>query len=361
MKTNPRSRRGAMRGLTMVELLVAIAIGLLIMTAMAVLFANNSRSRTETERGSQKIENGRFALDVISTELQHAGFYSVFDPRTLTAPTLKPNACATALADLKTAMPVFIQGYDNVSASVLDCISDVKPGTDVFVVRRAASCVAGTTGCTARSSGAPGFQASSCNNVSELASAVVANHYKLDTAADTAFTLTERDCATRAGIYRYLVRIYYVANNDVSGDGIPTLKRAELVVSSGNLAFTSTSLVQGVDQLQIEYGIDTTNDGSADVYSASPDIYQSCSDSTTPTCVGYWTSVVAAKVFVLSRNIDSSAGHSDAKTYVMGKQATVSGQGDDKTVGPFNDAYKRSVFQEVVKLNNPASRRYVPS
>lgn len=356
MNPIPQAPR-AERGMTLVELLVAVAIGMLILTAMAVLFANNSRSRTETERASQKIENGRYALEVVGTDLEHAGYFSVFDPRQVPLPTAIPAACATAAADLKAALPVHVQGFDDTSGG-LACISDVKPGTDVLVVRRISSCAAGVGTCPALPAGAVGFQPSSCNDPlrPELASGIVDNAYKLSAAAAD-FTLTRRDCTTAAPVHRYMVRIYYVAANDRDGDGIPTLKRAEL--EGGG--FTTVTLVQGVDDFQVEYGMDSNGDGSPDVYSASPEAYLACGPASTPTCVQNWASVVTVRVFVLSRNIDATAGHSDTKSYVLGRVADAAlGSGAEHTVGPFNDGYKRSVFQETVRLQNVSGRRLSP-
>lgn len=356
MKHAPQAPR-ALRGMTLVELLVAVAIGMLILTAMAILFANNSRSRSETERASQKIENGRFALEMLGSELEHAGYFSVFDPRQVPLPTTTPPACATAAADLKAALPVHVQGFDGGSGG-LPCISGVRPGTDVLVVRRIASCAAGEGSCPALPAGAVGFQPSSCNDPlrPELASGIVANAYKLS-AASADFTLTRRDCTTAAPVYRYLVRIYYVAASDREGDGIPTLKRAEL---DGD-GFTTATLVQGVDDFQVEYGMDSNGDGSPDVYSASPQAYQACGPTTTPTCVQHWASVVTVRLFVLARNIDATPGYTDAKTYVLGRVADATlGSGVEHGVGPFNDGFKRSVFHETVRLQNVSGRRLSP-
>lgn len=334
-----------LRGLSLVELLVAVAIGMLIVTAMAILFANNSRSRSETERASQKIENGRYALEMVGTELHHAGYFSTFDPRKLTAPAVLPDPCNTdvASAAFQSAITLHVQGYDEVTSTTLSCLSDVKPATDVVVTRRASSCLLGTAGCTTL----PGFQASSCNSNTELGSANVSDHYRLGTSTAT-FTLMKHKCAAVAESRRFLLRIYYVANNDKPGDGIPTLKRVELNATG----FSSpTSLVQGVQDLQVEYGLDTNNDGAPDVYVADPNDYLTCNDTTTPTCVGHWLSAVSAKVYVLSRNVDGSPGHDDTKAYRLG----------GKAVPAFRDAYKRSVFQETIRLQNPSGRRLSPS
>jgi hypothetical protein len=98
------------------------------------------------------------------------------------------------------------------------------------------------------------------------------------------------------------------------------------------------------------------------VYSASPDLYQGCSDTSTPTCVQHWASVVSAKVYLLARDLDGSPAHADAKVYTLGRVADAAdGSGAPKTVGPFADRFKRSVFQQVVRLQNASGRRFSPS
>lgn len=341
------------RGLSLVEMMITLGIGMLIITAMALLLANNSRARYETEKSSQKIENGRYAAEAITSELQNAGYMAELDPRALTAPTAKPDPCVTDLPSLRQALPVAVQGYNNVSASVLTCLSDVKAGTDILVVRRVSGCVAGSTNCASLATGDYAFQASSCSSSTELSSGVPANFYALSNVT-TDLVRTKRDCATLADFRRYLVRIYYIGLNDRSGDGIPTLKRAEL----GPSGFTSVSLAQGIDDIRFEYGIDTNADGAPDVYTASPDLYMACSSASSPTCVGYWQSVVSVKLFALSRNIDPTGGYTDSKVYTLGLKpdGTNGVSGSANQVGPFGDGYKRSVFQEVVRLNNISGR-----
>lgn len=351
MKTSNFRSASHCRGITLVELMVAVTIGMVILVAMSLLFANNSRARSETERSSQKVENGRFALELLSGELQHAGYFAEFDSSRLTAAAAVPDACATAVADLKTGMALHIQGFDSVSSSVLSCLSDVKGGTDILVIRRAATCTVGTAGCTAPVAGTVLFQTSLC--ATELASGIVNDAYRLVATASAPpvsssdFPLNKRDCTSKADTRRYLVRIYYTANNDKAGDGIPTLKRAELTSTGGTLGFVSTSLVQGIENLQMEYGLDTDANGQPDAYASNPNAYGGCGPATTPTCAEHWRSVVSAKVFLLARNIDQSPGYTDNRVYDLGT-TTVSAPGD---------AYKRSVFQETVRLVNASGRR----
>ena len=156
----PRLRRG---GFSLIELMISITLGLLILAGVTTLFANNSRTRQEIEKTSRQIENGRYAMQVLGDDLQGAGFLAEFDPTPLdtTALTALPDACATDLATLRTALPLHVQGYDN-GVNAPTCLTDVKSGTDIVVVRRASTCVAGSTNCDAIVAETPLFQASLC-------------------------------------------------------------------------------------------------------------------------------------------------------------------------------------------------------
>lgn len=346
--TNNR-RLAQQRGYTIVELMIAIALGLILVTGLTTIFVNNSRTGSEIERANQQIENGRYAMQVISDDLRNAGYLGEFNPFLLGTPAAKPDPCTTDVSLLKTALPIAIQGYDNdspIPTCLTALLTDLRGGTDILVVRRASTCAIGDTDCDANVNGATYFQASACSSPTELSSTNIANYYVFDTDA-TKFILHQKDCATAAPVYRYRTHIYFIANNDKAGDGIPTLKRAELGVS----AFTIVPLVEGIQELQIEYGLDTTLPvaGTPAAFTADPDTYGSC---TGVTCVGYWRNTVAAKISLLARNTQLSTGYQDNKTYTLGLKAN----GQENNFGPFNDGYKRHLYQSVVRLNNIAGR-----
>lgn len=343
-------------GFTLVELLVAVTIGLLILAGMTTLFVRNSSAQAEIEKANRQIENGRFGIDTLGNDLRNAGFYGEYDPTELPTPGTLPDPCANTLDSLRGALPLHIQGYDN-AASAVACISDVKPNTDVLVVRHTRTCISGAANCDEEGVEGPLFQASLCDNDSELGSATLANHYALDT--DTSqLTRHRRDCTATAGsgtlapARRYLTHIYFVANNDRTGDGIPTLKRAELLLRNGSLGFYEMPLAEGIENMQLEYGIDTSGDGVADLFTADPASADGC---TTPECVPVnWRRVMSVKISLLSRNTEASPGFTDTRTYVLGNKA----DGTVNRIAAANDSYKRHVFQALVPLPNPVGRRH---
>lgn len=335
------------RGFSLIEFMIAITISLVVLAALSGLFVSVMGSRAELDRANALIENGRYALKLLFKDLQLAGYFGEFDvflaEPTLDMPADKPDPCLTTLADLDTAIPVPIQGYDG--GATLSCVSDVRAGTDILVIRRVSTCLAGAAGC-ATIAGAPYFQPSLCSNGAELLNLDSDNWFRMHTNVAN-LDRTQRDCATTANFRRFRTHIYFVANNDASGDGIPTLKRAEL----GAGVFTTTSLVNGVENLQFEYGIDSDGDGDPDAYSSNPDIFNACTDAVCR--LANWRNVTTAKVNLLIRSNTESTAHEDTKTYSLGLDAN----GDEVTVGPFNDGYRRHAFQSLVRLNNLVMRR----
>jgi type IV pilus assembly protein PilW len=355
MAAQPTLRRRT-AGFSIPELLVSVTMGLFIVIAMVTLFLHNSRAQAEIERANQQIESGRYAVDMLANDLRNAGFYGEFDPSQLPDLAAVPDPCAATVAALKAMLPLHVQGFDD-DETLPSCVSDVMPHTALVVVRHTRACVSGDPNCSANDPAGPLFQASLCNNASELDSANPADWYALD--VDPAqLTRHQRDCTTAAGsgtpavTRRFQTHIYFVAQNDKPGDGIPTLKRAELRYTGGTLNFDSiVPLVEGIENVQFEYGIDTNNDGTVDLYTSAPGGANGCAD---PACAAVnWRNVVAVRLHVLARSPSKTPGYADAKTYDLGTAA----DGSARTVGPFNDGYKRHVFQTLVMLANPVGRK----
>lgn len=363
-------------GLSLIELMISIGLGLVVLAAITTAFINNSRTRTEIEKTSQQIENGRYAMQLLSDDLRSAGFYAEYTPPTALPATFTttPDPCATTIttiADLtQPAFLLHVQGNDN-GTTVPTCLSTagVKPNTDILVVRRVSTCIAGTANCDVAANGTPYFQASLCTPPvaggtaaagTELSSTnalcpLCSDYFALDS---TLANLTKhfKDCKTTANLRRFRTHIYFIAANDNTGDGIPTLKRAEL----GAGGFTVVPLVEGIENLQLEYGIDTGPatgvDGVPEVYSANPETYAPA--SVPPNCtangpVCNWWNVVSVNIHLLARNTQTSTGYTDTKVYTLGLDAA----GNDNTVGPFNDGFRRHAYEAVVRLTNPSARK----
>ena len=345
--------RRAQEGVSLIELMIAIVLGMMILAALVSVFANSSRARTEMERTSRQIENGRFAMEVISDELRLAGFYGELDLKALGLPATIPDPCSTNKLDWANGMLFHVVGYDNGTGSPPCVPATRKPGTDVLVVRRVSSCEAGVGGCGAQVAGLPYLQVSKCQTE------IPTTPWILDKSGSTPYTLTTIKClpGTPAGVRRYLVNIFFISTDNGSGQAIPTLK----MLSFDGTSFTEIPLVEGIEELNIEYGMNfivpgpgQPLDGTIDAYSADPTTW------TSPSCPGCtaaknWSNVMVARISLLARNIEATPNYVDSKTYSLGYDAA----GAEITVTP-GDAYHRHVYTSLVRIVNAAERRDVP-
>jgi type IV pilus assembly protein PilW len=336
---HPVAIRSHVAGFTLVELMVGLLIGIFVLLAATSAFLNVSSSRREMEKTNRQMENGRYAMQLLSDDIALAGYWGEFDPTLVSAPAAIPDPCTVDPATLKLQIPMHVQTYTDLTAPT--CVSDVKTGTPIIVVRRVASCVAGsgTGDCAAAAAGTTYFQSALCN--AELALPTIAQRYVTSsTLAD--FTLHKRDCVAIADMRKYLVHIYFVANNNNAGDGIPTLKRVEL--GAGAMSAQALPLVEGIDSIQVEYALDTDANGTPNVFSTDPSTYNGCAGAA---CVSNLANIVGVKLYVLARNTESTPSFTSATVYPMGAV----------TAGPFSDAYKRHAYASMVRVTNAAGRR----
>jgi type IV pilus assembly protein PilW len=333
--------RARPRGFSLVEMMVALTLGLLLLLGLTLFFVGSSRNYAEGDRVSRQIENGRYAINLLSQDIRHAGFYGeTWSFGTAPAGT-PPDPCSTTLSTLVSALPVAVHGVDFVpgtsdpAGALPSCVPDHVAGTDVLVIRRAR-----TTTIPAANAVSSGYytQASFCGTETTF--------FKLATGG---FDLTQKDCATPAPVRQFHTFIYFVSPCSrgtgsggacrTSDPSLPTLKRMEL----GPGGWTVVPLVEGIENVQYEYGLDTdaTPDGGPNSFTASP--------AATGTA---WASVVAVRVYLLARNADATPAYTDTKTYRLGTNAD--GSANDVTPG---GAFKRHEFTGLVRVVNMSQRR----
>lgn len=333
-------------GFSIIELMIAITLGLIILGGLAALFANASAARNELERNSRQIENGRFAIELLGDDLRIAGFYGELNVRSLGAATVMPDPCSLVPADWSSAIPLHVFGYDNGVGAPACIPANLKPNTDILVVRRVATCEAGVAGCAALAAGAPYIQTSRCSDQ------IAVTPYRLGLHGSTTWDMMKKNCS--AGVTTtqrlYVVHIYYIATDNGNGSPVPTLTRLDF----NGAAFATLPMVEGIEEFQVEYGIDTDGDGSPEGYGADPNTF-TIAGCTTCSAIENWNNVMTVRINLLARNIDQSPRYTDTKTYTIGRDAA----GADYTVTP-GGAFRRHAYTGLVRVVNAAERRDTP-
>ncbi|MBI3479422.1 MAG: PilW family protein [Nitrosomonadales bacterium] len=366
------------RGFSLIELMISITIGLLILVTLSTLFINQSKARTELDKSNRMIDNGRYAMELLSSNLRMAGYYDTFVPRgapslitALATPPDPTDPCDLTFLtnsaynlDLlrlhiqgvnatTTSTPAFSTKCAAVAALAIAAGNDAtpNPGSDILVIRRASTA---TVAAAVAGDDTTYLQVSNCP--AELTNN---NLYMIATTQPSSFTLKTKNCATSsatAPLRAMLVQVYFVSKENKVGDGIPTLKRIEQDPTGASSNFVVTPLVEGIEYIQMDYGIDgdSNGDGVSDlaVFDGVADSYSStCTACTTNTLwTNYWSNVVSVKINLLARNQQSTKGWTENKTYSLGLAGTVAK----------NDNFKRHAYTQLVRLNNPAGRREAP-
>jgi len=352
-------------GFSLVELMISITIGLLLLLGLVTLLVNTHASHEELQKSSAQIENGRYAMQLLHDDIQLAGYYGEYSPSAYDTSNIKKPCEAAATG---TALPIPV-GYDLSAAAIdLTCLSNLKSGTGILVLRRVL-----TTPATSVIVGATYLQVSQCNSdpTTTPFRFSVASNTTGTTSDGNSFDLRTRYCdstltpptplpaqltppstitspTAAAALRKFVTHIYYLSSCNVcspTSDGIPTLKMVEY---ADGAAQTPLALVEGIEDMQFDYGLDTDADGSPDSYVADTDV-------TLTGTPANWANVVAVRVNLLARNLETSAGYDDTKTYALGlaKPSYTVPSGTARK-------YKRHLYTSLVRVENVSARRETP-
>lgn len=365
-------------GFSLVELMIAVTIGLMLVAGLTTFLVMNLGSNRELQKSNRQVENGRFSIEAMREDIELAGFYGPYFPSAVTATI--PDPCALVLSAMgfaapgyrwntgtATRVPVGIQGVTDAEASP-GCVLNRKPNTDILIIRRASTEAVvidangdnaadanvtmedGTTAAFGTLGARYNLQISGCPEAGEPFQFVMDK----DTTQFVLHTIrsvgTPPTCTTgtRAAVRKYIVRIYYVAScNDCSGagDGIPTLKMVELTPAASACAtgvgdscgsMDTYAVADGIEDLQLEYGVDSDSDGVANTYSVAP-------------AAADWANVISVRMFVLARNTETTPGYTDTKQYALNSTGTPG--------AALGGAYRRHVYSATVLATNLAGRR----
>jgi type IV pilus assembly protein PilW len=325
------------QGLTLIELMIGLTLGMIVSAGLLGLFANAAQQSQNLSRASAQIENGRYVVELLQDEVRMAGFVGELSTRSVDYSS--PDPCSTAPAGAfaynaaaanTTTVPAAVQGIG--SAEVLGCLSHRRAGTAALVLRRVStSSTAAASLVATNAQYAVQYSFCKLDPINPLV-------YGTD---KTAFTLRDKACTGLAPVRSYISQVYFIADcNDCSGggDGVPTLKRVELQVDG----LVETALADGVENLQFEYGFDTNADGNVDEYHTA----LGASGATAS-----WGNVMAVRVHVITRSTDkaSGGGLAAAQRFTFGQLPAV--------IDTSNDGYIRRSYSTAVRLMNPAGAR----
>jgi type IV pilus assembly protein PilW len=357
-----RARAARQRGLSLIELLISMTIGLIVTGALVYVFIGSRSGYRSNENLARVQETGRFALDYIGQDLRMVSFAGCHS-RGLTVDTTlviaRPAITFTGVSD-------GLLGFDN-GAGWTNATGITRVRGDVLTVRRASGQgveISANTNTTAAQvtikNNCPKFKKSdlmmlaSCERAvifrvtntpattcDGTVGAVVLENKATGAGSDgsqgngnngivtgaTSFQIPDAfHVDSRAAVYRFDEVAYFIGNNPA---GHPGLYR-----SSSNSG--TEELVENVEDMDIVYGLDTSSppDGIADTFVKAA-------------AVTDWSQVVSVRISLLVVGQDTSVT-TGAQTYVL-RDLDGDGVPDAQTA---TDSRLRQVFTSTMALRN---------
>ncbi len=271
--------RNRASGMTLIELMVSMAIGLFLTWGAFEVYLQSKSNYRAAEVTTRLQENARFALETLEPDLRLAGFWGRHrQPGLVAAPAGIGVSCDGAdvagwALDPGNAIAAIDDTYD------LPCepYSEARPDSDVLIVRHASELT----------------RPLQVGQIQIQSSLIMAQLFE-DGVVPAGFAA---DTETRD----LEVHAYYVDNASSFNDNVPSLRRQTLI--NGGV-IEDQEIISGVENLQVQFGLDTNGDGTVERY-VDPD------NAAVAT-----STILAVRLWLLLRSEDSPGqGYLDQREY----------------------------------------------
>ena len=363
-----RVGRYRQRGLSLIELMVSLTIGLVIVTTIGYVYVGAAATFRSLDASSRIQENVRFAFERMSHDIRMAGFTGCAYRTTanvlnnpddwghalFTMPVVGYEASAT----LPTGVPAALRGdaisvirADNAREYIVDTHN---PNSAQFQLKANHDLKQGELLVVTDCQHAALFQMTNVNNNNNIATV---NHNTGN--ATTPGNCTKgfglpvpNPCNTNGTPYTFsegsrilrLSAITYVVLNKETNNSLPErpalFRRAMRADGSGNEVQLSEELVDGIADMQLRYGVDTTvpADGTVDTYVSASDVAATAPGTTDQE---RWARVLAVQIDLLTVSKPDQQVATEPQSYYY----------NGATVTP-SDRLMRKAFTTTVAVRN---------
>jgi type IV pilus assembly protein PilW len=348
------------QGLTIIELMIALLLSLLLIGGVVQVYLGTKSTYRVTEGLSRLQENTRFSTDMIARDIRMAGYI----------PCSQPQAQLNVIDSNDWWTPLFtspIRGFENgANPFPDDSVNEVLPGSDSILILRGGSKVAainfydaannefimqrdlggddwvesGSLMIACNSHQARLFQAGTVQS-GDPTKVSVADGSLSETPGNTTTNLNAT-FSNDSQLASYRAIAYYIANSN-SGNGNSLYRRNLNVNGSMQNAPLREELIEGVDTMQLLYGLDVNDDGMADRYL----------EADNANITGNWQDVVTVRVSLLFASEDGlrDADGFDENTYLVGN-TSIAPEGTTGVPTHERDKRKRYVSSMTVSIRN---------
>jgi len=319
---------GRAAGLTLVELLVAMTIGLVLIAGATQVYVDSSKSYAVNETTARLQENARYAMSVLEPDLRMSGYWGLTNvsdgiggkalPTDAQFNPFGAPAASTCGVNFPLLLGFPVQGTNDSYAATCAANSAAMPNADTITVRRASAVT---------------VPATSANGPLRICSTRTSGVLVTD--------ITGTFCQdVDTNIYNLIVNLYYVDQNS-SQPGVPSLRRKALNAGPG---FQDDEIVPGVEDLQVQYGVDLSGGAGPTSGAASEYLDAGATLTNLLTNAAAPAQIVSVRIWLLVRSDSPESGFTDDRTYEYGDRLTSNGTtGDLTSVADSTKAYLPSL------------------
>lgn len=350
--------RKLQKGFSLIELMIAMVLGLVLMAGVIQVFITSKQTFNLNEEMNLIQDNARHAIGFMAEDVRMAGYFGCASRAGSVVNVLK-NAGSNWYSDFTKGL----QGYDGDAATFpaawfprpqTSTLPATMPRTDVFTVHRADlenelkiighvpdSAVIDIKGTHDLPTGTI-LVASDCHHTAIFQNT---GNQKNKINHNTGASVSPGNCTKKlslnvpvicsqlaadyvfkpgSSVMRAMAHAYYV---NIAPNGVPSLYRS--VLNAGGLSLTAEEMIQGVENMQVEYGLDNNADGIPNRYVLASQV----------SAAQWEADVVSMRVTLLLRSLTELASEPQSFSY-LGVAYTPT------------DRYVRRVFSTTVKLRN---------
>lgn len=331
----PVVRREA--GLSLVELMVALAIGLFLLAGAITVFGKTRDLQRTNEAAARLQESARYAMSQIEADLRMANHFGLNSRPDLIEGAARPGETLNATISGYVAvigacgnnwgvnLTAYVDGSNNGYGLACAATGPASADADVLTVRRAGSENVTDLGQFGAATGR--FHVLSSRVRGEI----------LDPADTASWPAAFSPCAgppqsCLTQIRPLVVHSYYVSQDSDRRAGLPSLRRKQLGfdAATGSPVLQDLEVTAGIEDLQFAVGVDANEDQSADYY-VNPG-----------TAIPAGDSIVAVRVWLLARAEQADFSFTDDRAYQYGDRAAF-------TPG---DNFRRLLVAKTITLRN---------
>jgi type IV pilus assembly protein PilW len=348
------------RGFSLIELMIAITLGMLAVAAVGSVFIYGSRNYKQDDKVSRMQDELRFAMAQISQDIEMAGFFAQvrdlvndIDLDT-TVNSFTGGDCGPTMDGAATTggnnwvfkerrATIFTAGNRTAAEANADfpCIltTHYKADTDILAIKR----LGGATNSPA--AGRPYLRTNGVQTTLYLAPATPGPNGPICNPA-----IASDDNTCQVTIYEYKPVVWYIRPWTVSATESPQIPSLCRKVFRGGLMQDDDAggcIASGISDLQLEFGFDQPDSGGR--YDGLADYFREIGAPLTETNTANphpMANVVAVRVHLLAQSTQREVDYKNVKTYQLA----------GTTRGPFNDGYYRRALSSTVLVRNAMNR-----